>query len=68
MKSTYLVYVSNQGICQSIDYQTDTSVYNTETISLPHCIVHKLSFHKIVNHSNLIIPSTSNVVGNNLQN
>lgn len=52
---TSLVNMSCKGILHCADYQIDSPVNSTETVSLPCCFTHKLSSSKHVNHNNLII-------------
>ena len=60
LESISLLNLSRQGNLDSIDYQTDSLVYNIETVSFPRPRTHKLPLpKKYVNHKNLlIIPTT----------
>ncbi len=52
--------MSSKGNLHNAEYQTDSLVYNIETVSLSCQITHKFSFPKYVNHKYLIvIPPTA---------
>lgn len=55
LESISLVYMSSQGNLQSADYQTDSPIYNIETVSLLCLFINKFSFPKYMKHKNLII-------------
>ncbi len=57
MDSMSLIKMSCQGDPHIADYQTDSLVYNTETVSVPRHFTCKVSSH--VNHDNLTIISTT---------